>query len=61
MIEVRPGVNVLEAIVVIDKLQKQGVTHAVLRPGNDCVWASHGRIDEYYIFRNGQLVDIQID
>ena len=61
MIEVRPGVNVLEAIVVIDKLQKQGVTHAVLRPGNDCVWAYWGNQNWYYIFRQGRLVDIQID
>ena len=61
MIEVRPGVNEFEAIVVMDHLQKKGVTHAVLTPGNDCVWAYYGVINEYYIFSKGLLVDIQID
>ncbi len=61
MIEVRPGVNEFEAIVVMEKLKERGVTHATLTPGNDCVWAYYGVINEYYIFRNGLLVDIQID
>lgn len=61
MIEVRPGVNELEAIVVMDRLQKKGVHHAVLTPGNNCVWAYYGQINEYYIFSKGLLVDIQID
>ena len=61
MIEVRPGVNEFEAIVVMERLQKKGVTHAVLTPGNNCVWAYYGVINEYYIFSKGLLVDIQID
>ena len=65
MIEVRAGVNELEAIVVMDHLQKKGVTYAVLMPGNDCVWVARGSancpINEYYIFSKGLLVDIQID
>ena len=61
MIEVRPGVNELEAIVVMDYLQKQGVNHATLTPGNDCVWAYYGLINQYFIFQGGKLVDIQTD
>ena len=61
MIEVRPGVNEFEAIVVMENLKKKGVTHAVLTPGNNCVWAYYGVINEYYIFSKGLLVDIQID
>lgn len=61
MIEVRPGVNELEAIVVMDQLAKKGIKHATLTPGNDCVWAYYGVINEYYIFREGRLVDVQID
>jgi hypothetical protein len=61
MIEVRPGVNELEAIVVIDDLQKKGIRYATLTPGNDCVWAYWGNQNWYYIFRGGRLVDIQID
>jgi hypothetical protein len=61
MIEVRPGVNELEALVVIDHLQKRGINYATLTPGNDCVWAYYGLINEYFIFQGGKLVDIQID
>jgi hypothetical protein len=65
MIEVRPGVNELELIVVLDKLEKQGIKYATVMPGNDCVWVARGSsscpINEYYIFRKGLLVDIQID
>jgi hypothetical protein len=61
MIEVRPGVNELEALVVMDQLERKGIRHATLTPGNDCVWAYYGMINEYYIFDKGRLVDIQID
>jgi mannose-6-phosphate isomerase-like protein (cupin superfamily) len=61
VIEVRPGVNELQAIVVMDLLEKKGIRHATLTPGNDCVWAYYGYINEYYIFREGRVVDIQID
>jgi len=61
MIEIRSGVNEFEAIVVMEKLMNKGVTSATLNPGNDCVWAQYGMINEYYIFSKGLLVDIQID
>ena len=65
MIDVRPGVNELELIVVMDQLEKQGVKYATIMPGNDCVWVARGSssrpINEYYIFNQGRLVDIQID
>ena len=61
MIEMRPGVNEFEAIVVMEKLRVKGVTNATLIPGNGCIWAQYGMINEYYIFSKGLLVDIQID
>lgn len=65
MIDVKPGVNELELIVVLDKLEKQGVKSATIMPGNDCVWVARGSssrpLNEYYIFSKGLLVDIQID
>jgi hypothetical protein len=65
MIDVRPGVNELELIVVMDQLAKQGIKYATVMPGNDCVWVARGSsscpINEYYIFNQGRLVDIQID
>ena len=61
MIEVRAGVNEFEAIVVMEDLQKKGIQFATLTPGNDCVWAYWSNQNWYYIFREGRLVDIQID
>ena len=65
MIEVRPGVNEFELIVVLDKLKQQNIDYATVRPGNDCVWVSWGSaqvpMNAYYIFNQGRLVDIQID
>jgi len=48
-------------MVVADRLEKQGVKSYTLLPGNRCIWATHGLINEYYIFSKGLLVDIQID
>lgn len=65
MIDVRPGVNEFELIVVLDKLRERGTQYATVMPGNDCVWVASGSssvpINEYFIFRGGKLVDIQID
>jgi len=32
-----------------------------LTKGNDCICAYYGFINEYYIFSQGHLVDIQVD
>ncbi len=65
MIDVLPGCNELELIVVLDHLNSRGVQWATVRPGNDCIWVSSGSssvpINEYFIFRGGKVVDIQID
>lgn len=61
MIRIDPTLNELEVMVVADHLQKHGVTSYTLARGNDCIWAYYGAINEYYIFRDGKLVDIQID
>jgi hypothetical protein len=58
-------INELELLVVQDHLQKRGTTYATIYKGNDCVWVASGSasrpINEYYIFREGRLVDVQID
>lgn len=61
MITINPDLNPLEVLVVTEKLKERGVEHYTLTKGNDCIWAYYGRINEYYIFRQGLLVDIQID
>ena len=61
MIQINPKLNPLEVMVVAERLKKQGVEHYTLTEGNGCIWAYYGVINEYYIFRDGYLVDIQID
>jgi hypothetical protein len=53
--------NELEVILVHDDLAKRGIKHYDMRPGNDCIWVNYGLVNCYYIFRNGQIVDVQID
>jgi hypothetical protein len=61
MIRIDPTLNALEVIIVAEKLKEAGVESYTLAKGNGCIWAYYGRINEYYIFRDGNLVDIQID
>lgn len=61
MINIDSTLNPLEVIVVAEALAKKGVTHYTLAPGNNCIWAYYGFINEYYIFSKGHLVDVQID
>jgi len=61
MIRIDPSLNEFEVLVVADRLEKQGVKSYTLTQGNECIWAYYGRINEYYIFRDGALADIQID
>jgi hypothetical protein len=61
VIRVDPTLNELEVLVVAEHLEKKGINSYTLLPGNCCIWATHGYINEYYIFKAGLLVDIQID
>jgi hypothetical protein len=53
--------NPLEVLVVAEALAKKNITHYTLIKGNNCIWASYNTINEYYIFSQGHLVDIQTD
>lgn len=61
MIRIDPTLNELEVMIVAEKLKESGIESYTLARGNGCIWAYYGRINEYYIFRDGRLVDIQID
>ena len=61
MIRIDPTLNEFEVLVVAEHLEKKGVKSYSLLPGNRCIWATYGVINEYYIFAKGQLVDIQTD
>jgi hypothetical protein len=60
-ISIDPRLNEFEVLLVAEYYKKQGINHYDLIPGNDCIWAYHGRINEYFVFRDGKLVDIQTD
>jgi len=58
-------VNPLELLVVHEYLKERGTRSATIYKGNACIWVASGSascpINEYFIFRDGKLVDIQID
>jgi hypothetical protein len=61
MITIHPALNEFEVIQVADHLESMGVKSYTLTQGNGCIWAYYGHINEYYIFRNGKIHEIQID
>ena len=61
MNKIDPTLNPLEVIVVAEALAEKNITHYTLAPGNNCIWAYYGFINEYYIFAKGLLVDVQTD
>ena len=61
MIKIDPTLNSLEVLVVTERLKDKGIQHYTLAKGNNCIWAYYGFINEYYIFRDGRLADVQID
>jgi hypothetical protein len=53
--------NEFELLQVVEDLRKKSIQDYIIRPGNNCIWVSYGRIDSYYIFRDSQIVDVQFD
>jgi len=53
--------NPLEVLIVADHYEKRGIKSYTMTKGNDCIWCYRGNINEYFIFRDGKLVDIQVD
>lgn len=53
--------NPFEVMLVTADLEKKGIKYYDMRPGNDCIWVNYGLVNCYYIFRDGRIVDIQID
>jgi hypothetical protein len=58
-------INSFERLQVIEHLRSKNVQEYTMQPGNDCVWvrAQHGGfvLNYYYIFREGRIVDIQVE
>jgi hypothetical protein len=53
--------NSFEVMLVQEDLHRQGIKHYEMRPGNNSIWVSYGLVDMYYIFRDGKIVDVQVD
>ena len=54
-------VNDFERILIEEDLHKKGIRHYEMQRGNNCVWVWYGLVNAYYIFRDGQIADIQVD
>ena len=59
---IRPGVNEFEAMLVGKYMEEHHpAAHYTMTPGNNCVWVYFGSQNWYFIFRDGKIVDVQID
>jgi hypothetical protein len=54
-------INSFNRLLVVDDLLKRGIDNYTIRPGNECVWVTYGRIDCYYRIHNGRIIDVQFD
>lgn len=65
MVSVKDLLNPIEVMQVKIDLEKHGVKNYKLAQGNDCIWVQAGSanvpLNYYYIFRDGAIVDVQID
>ena len=53
--------NEFELMLVHEDMLKRGITDYTVQPGNNCLWVSYQRVNAYYIFQDGVVVDIQYD
>ena len=65
MVRIDKELNSLEVMIVVDHYAQRNIQDYRLEKGNGCIWSWRGSsscpINEYFIFREGRLVDIQID
>ena len=56
------NLNEFEILLVADYMEKHSPgVHYTMTPGNNCIWVYYGMINQYFIFRDGRIVDVQID
>jgi hypothetical protein len=60
---INPGLtNEFEILQVADWMEKNKPNaYYTMAPGNDCIWVYYSFVDMYFIFRDGKIVDIQVD
>ena len=56
------NMNEFEMLIVQDYMDKRYPDlHYTMTPGNKCIWVYYGNINLYFLFRDGKLIDIQVD
>lgn len=56
------NLNSLEVIQVIDFMtERYPDHHYTITAGNNCVWVYWGNMNLYFMFRDGRIIDIQVD
>jgi hypothetical protein len=58
---IHPSLNSFEVALVIEDLASKQIKDYRMLPGNNCIFVSFGMVSSYYIFRDGRIIDIQID
>lgn len=53
--------NPIEVMQVQIDLEKRGIKNYNMQAGNDCIWVNYGSVNCYYVFRNGEIADVQVD
>ena len=54
--------NEFEVLLVADYMeQKYPNVYYTMAPGNECIWVYYQSINMYFVFRDGKIVDIQVD
>jgi len=53
--------NPIEVMQVQIDLERKGIVNYNMQLGNDCIWVNYGSVNCYYIFRNGEIADVQVD
>ena len=53
--------NPIEVMQVQIDLERKGIVNYNMQSGNDCISVNYGSVNCYYIFRNGEIADVQVD
>ena len=54
-------INDFERILIAQDMAERGITNYSMKRGNNCVWVWYGLVNAYYIFKEGQICQIQYD
>ena len=60
-IKMQQEVNSFDRMLVVHDLIRQGITNYHIQTGNGCVWVTYGRVNCYYIIRDGRIAEVQFD